>query len=270
MKRIGLAVGLIAIGMGGMASAADMAVKAPPPVAPPQWTGFYIGVNVGGVWGNFDPRTSTVFSPVGYFDPPNVPAINAAGQQSIKPSGFVGGAQAGYNWQAGSFLLGGELDIQSFHLSGSASTNAVYPSVAPANFTINSSASTDWLFTARPRVGFVSDGWLLYATGGLAVTELHGNFSFTDSFAPPDMFAEAASISKTKVGYAVGAGVETRLWQGWSLKAEYLFVSFGSESVTALGTTPFTIGFGSNNNPFTHSIDLKANIVRLGLNYHLP
>lgn len=70
------------------------------------------------------------------------------------------------------------------------------------------------------------------------------------------------------MGYTVGAGVEAKLSQGWSVKAEYLYLGFGSESVTALGVTPFTVGFGSNNNAFTHSVDLKANIARVGLNYH--
>jgi outer membrane immunogenic protein len=261
------------MGFASVGSAADLPTKAPvykaPITATNNWTGWYVGLNAGGAWGSFDPSTSTVFSPVGYFDPPNVPAINAAGAQSIKPSAFIGGAQLGYNWQTGNIVAGGEVDFQSFHLSGNASTNAVYPSVAPANFTIASSAHSDWLFTARPRIGIANDGWLAYVTGGLAVTELNGTFSFTDSFAAPLKFAEGVTISNTKIGYVLGGGVEALLSGNWSLKVEYLYVNLGTVSAVGLGTTPFTIGFGSNNNPFTHSLDLKASIARLGINLKL-
>jgi outer membrane immunogenic protein len=79
---------------------------------------------------------------------------------------------------------------------------------------------------------------------------------------------EAVSLSSTKVGYAVGAGVEAGLWGNWTLKAEYLYVDFGTITGTGLITAPpAVLAAGSNNNPFTHSFDLKANIARVGLNY---
>jgi outer membrane immunogenic protein len=78
---------------------------------------------------------------------------------------------------------------------------------------------------------------------------------------------ESAVLSKTKAGWAVGTGAEYALLNGWSLKAEYLHVDFGRESVTSKnlifdGTLPFP------DTIFTHSVDLKSNIVRGGLNYH--
>ncbi len=262
--RIGVA--LVALSAAGSTGAADLAVrqpatyKAPPVVAPLySWTGFYVGVNAGGTWGTFDPATSTVFDPIGYFAASSVPAVNAVGIQSIKPAAFTGGVQAGFNWQTGNVVFGAEVDFNSFHLSGSATGTGVYPCCAPATFTVTSAAHTDWLF---------------YATGGLAVTNLNGSFTFTDNCGDiaacngpggPNA-AEAASISKTKFGYTVGGGAEAGLWGNWSLKAEYLYVKFNSESVIGTITTPGLLPFAANN-PFTHSIDLKAHIARLGLNY---
>jgi outer membrane immunogenic protein len=281
LSRIGVA--LAAMAAAGTAGAADLSrpapvpYKAPPPVvvAAYSWSGFYVGVNAGGAWGKSDATTTTVLVLPGYFDPTSVPAVNAVGVQTINPSAFTGGVQAGFNWQAGSFVGGVEVDFNSFHLSGSASGTGVYPCCAPAGFTVTSAVSTDWLFTARGRLGFAANNWLFYATGGLAVTNLKGDFTFTDNCGDiaacngpggPNA-AEAASLSKTKLGYAVGGGVEAGLWSNWSLKAEYLYVKFSSESVVGLISTPGIIALGSNNNPFTHTIDLRAHIARLGLNY---
>ena len=110
----------------------------------------------------------------------------------------------------------------------------------------------------------------------LAVANLKGNFGFTDNCGDvvacngpggPNAF-EAASVSKLRFGYAVGGGVEAGLWSNWSLKAEYLYVGFRSESVVGFITTPGIAPFAVNN-PFTHTVDLKAHIARLGLNYRL-
>jgi hypothetical protein len=50
------------------------------------------------------------------------------------------------------------------------------------------------------------------------------------------------------------------------LKAEYLYVKFNSETVVGTISTPGLLPFAANN-PFTHTLDLRAHIARLGLNY---
>ncbi len=250
-----LAMGSLLTGFAAVASAA--------PVLPPysNFAGFYIGGLAGGAWGTFDTSTSTAEVPGGEFSPPAIAAFNAAGPQSIKPGSFIGGFEAGYNWQTGNYLAGIEGDIEWLHLSGSASSGpAVIPGGAGNTFTITSSADIDWLATLRGRLGYTSGNWLFYATGGAAFTTLHGNFQFSETFSPS---TETASVAGSKTGYTVGGGVESYLWQNWSVKAEYLFVDFGSVSAFGIDTgVPFP--FYS----FTHSVNLKLNIARLGLNYH--
>lgn len=252
------ALAATALAFGTIASAAP---RVPPPPPPPyNWTGFYIGGTAGGAWGNFNPTTSTVTVPVGEINA-DVPAINAAGMQSIRPGGFTGGFEAGYNWQPSQFLFGLEGDIESFHLSGSASTGPVVYHGGAGTFTLNSNASTDWLATARGRLGYVAGSWLFYATGGFAFTHLHGNFSFSETAFGG---SETASLSSSKTGYTVGGGVEANLSRQWSVKAEYLFVDFGT--VSAIGTAAGGVLVPTY--PFTHTMDLKANLARVGLNYH--
>lgn len=270
----------LGISIGQAAKAADMpAAPAPvyraPVVAPAyDWSGIYIGINGGGAWSRSNLSTSTVFDPAGYFDVTSVPAVNAAGAQTIDATGFLGGGQVGYNVQSGRFVAGLEFDFDYFRLRGSSTTTGVYPCCAPAIFTVSSSVRADWLATLRGRVGVAANNWLFYATGGLAVANVKGNFEFTDNCGDvaacngpggPNAF-EAASVSKIRFGYAVGGGAEAGLWGSWSLKAEYLYVAFRSESVTGRITTP-AIALFAINNPFTHTADLKAHVARLGLNY---
>jgi outer membrane immunogenic protein len=280
MKKLSFIAAVAAL-IATPAFAADMAVKmplkAPPPAPAPvnTWTGWYVGGNAGGAWGRFDPSTTVTFDPNGYFLAGNVPAVNAAGQQSIKPGGFTGGFELGYNWQAGNLMYGLEGDVESFHLSGSSTSGqVVYPAGAYSPgpvvecgcFTINSAAHTDWLATARGRVGVAANNWLFFATGGAAFTTLKGSFSFAD-----DDSTESASISSTRVGSTVGGGVEVRLWANWSVKAEYLFVDFGRVSVNGVNLVGPACSVGPcHGQVFTHSLDLKANIARLGLNYQFP
>jgi outer membrane immunogenic protein len=222
-------------------------------------------LNAGGGWGKSNETTSTVFSPTGYFAATSVTDVNGAGAQSANTKGFTGGLQGGFNWQSGALVAGIELDFDYFGQKGSSTTTAGYSGFAPATFTINSSVKTDWLFTARPRLGVATSNWLLYGTGGLAVTKLKADWTFTDNCCVVPLGAtESASASATKTGFIIGAGVETALPGKLSFGVEFLRVKFGSISATSnnlkyLGTPiPASV--------FSHSADLTSNIVRVRLN----
>jgi outer membrane immunogenic protein len=97
------------------------------PASPYNWTGFYLGVNAGANWArsNATSSTSSIAAPGfggSYFGDNDVPIINAIGTGSMSGSGFSGGAQAGYNWQFNSAVVGLEADFGAFH--GKASRTA--------------------------------------------------------------------------------------------------------------------------------------------------
>jgi outer membrane immunogenic protein len=248
----------------GIAFAGDLAAHAPPPAY--DWAGFYAGGNLGGAFGKVDARTATIFDPMGasYFQPASPAAIAATGAHSMTPAGVTGGAQAGYNRQYGGLVVGAELDIGYLGLKGSRSGHAAYPPGAMGSFTVNSAVSTGWLVTARPRIGWALDNWLVYVTGGLAVGDVKGNFNFTDT----NGATESGSLSSTRTGWAFGGGVEVGLQDRWAVKAEYLRVDLGSGSVTSANlSAPVAGGPSFPGNPFTHGVDATASLVRLGLNY---
>ena len=241
-----------------IACAADLAYKAPPLVPAYNWTGFYGGANVGGAWGTSNAAMTTCIG-CGYLVPADAVLFNNNGTASLRPGGFTGGGQIGYNWQAGSIVWGLESDFDYLGLKSSSSITVPYiPAFAPNTFTLNQSILTSWLATVRPRVGWTTNNWLFYGTGGLAVTNISYNGSFSDTFGA----AETGSISRTRVGWTVGGGAEWEFASRWSAKVEYLYANFGS-----LTTTGVNNAFFGAAQVVTHNVNLQTNIVRFGLNY---
>src|SRR5579863_6423956 len=155
---------LLAICLGAAATAAQAA-------QPFDWTGPYVGGLIGGGWGTggggSSANTSTIFLGGGAeFGPGEVATFNANGPQNLSGSGFLGGLEAGYNWQPNLLLLGIEGDIDLFDMNGFATTGSL--PYAAGNFTITSRVNANWLATLRGRIGVAPGDWLFYVTGGAA------------------------------------------------------------------------------------------------------
>jgi len=141
MKRVGFAC-LAMLGLMATANAADLPRRynpAPVPVYAPiyNWTGFYIGINGGGAWGD------SKWDSAGKFD---------------VSGGMVGGT-IGYNWQVSQWVFGLEGDIDWTNISGSTSAACAF----------GCKTQNNWLATVRGRVGYAYDRFLPYITGGLAL-----------------------------------------------------------------------------------------------------
>jgi outer membrane immunogenic protein len=257
-------------------------VAGAPALAQPavNWTGMYVGFYAGGVWGRGNSQASTNCPetdagggpPGGYYctstDPAtsaNANAVTSAGSGSASSSKFTGGIQIGHNWQTGNFVYGVEGDFGAFNIRGSQSGSGVYTG-AGAAFTVTNSFSTDWLLTARGRIGWAASGWLVYATGGLAMSRVEVANSFSDDSAAGGFSGAtgSASASKTKVGWTLGGGLEYAVTRNWSIKGEYIYVDLGS--LSALGTVSHP-GFVGYTNALGVSTSLTAHIARLGANF---
>jgi outer membrane immunogenic protein len=274
----------VAVLMAGSAKAADLPVKAPVYKAPLStavynWTGFYVGANAGYSWGDWKPSSNfPVFDGTTNFFPPNSIFATNWDCASFGPfcstkanvQGALGGAQAGYNWQSDRLLLGIEGDIQATAQKRSENGTTIYTGIGtatcdstagsnPCRVTVSNRWDLPWIATLRGRLGFVSDHWLFYATGGLAVGEARSSFTFTENQGAN--VALTVPSSGAKLGYTLGVGVEAALGNNWSVKAEYLFVDLGSRSVSAANST----GFGPI--VFNQSFNIRDNIVRAGINY---
>ena len=186
------ALALIAAGWAMSARAADLYGSGAPLTAtqtlyrPDSWAGPYLGANIGYAWGSV--------------------ANNPA-----KPSGFVGGVQAGYNWQNGQWVFGLEGDIQA---TGAEET------FAPWKF------SNPWFGTVRGRAGYALNNVLLFGTGGIAFGELRAT-------------TFGVSESHTNAGWTLGAGAEIQMGfaPNWSAKVEYLYVDLANSNFVVTGAS---------------------------------
>jgi outer membrane immunogenic protein len=257
MKKLALAILIFALSTAG-ASAADMAVKAPPMAAPViySWTGFYIGGNVGYGWGQANNNFVPLPSPAQF--------VNLAVQDlNSDPRGVIGGGQIGYNWQNGKFVYGLEADIQGADVTGRVTVTPIIQNNLtpfPGAAFLSSGERLTWFGTVRGRVGITPvDRLLLYVTGGFA----YGNVDYYSetNFRPVGTTQYLASFSKTKTGWTLGAGGEWAVGNNWSVKAEYLYIDLGNEN-TVVNANPLLPPF-----QVAYSWRTQEHIARVGLNY---
>jgi outer membrane immunogenic protein len=193
MSRFGWGVlACLAAACSGQAQAADFGYNGRQrytvyqPLDAYSWAGPYLGGNVGYAWGNVDNAWA-------------------------KPSGFVGGVQAGYNWQqlGSPWVFGIEADIQG---SSADDTFAAWK------------FSNPWFGTVRGRGGYAFSNLLIYGTLGLSFGELRAN-------------TFGLSESHTNIGWTAGVGAEFGFAPNWSAKIEYLYVDLANSNFVITGAS---------------------------------
>ena len=184
------AMGAVALSFAGLTASAHAGDFYPPrsytvyqPLDALSWAGPYLGGNLGYQWGTVS-------------------------NNPTRPTGLVGGAQAGYNWQpTGNWVFGVEGDLEA---TGADDT------FAPWKF------SNPWFGTVRGRAGYAFNNVLFYGTAGLAFGGLHG-----------ETFGLAES--HTTAGWTAGIGAEVWVAQKWSAKIEYLYIDLSSSQFVITG-----------------------------------
>jgi outer membrane immunogenic protein len=180
-------LGLVsALLIAGTARAADMVPRypaAPVPYYAFTWAGPYAGATLGYQWGSID-------------------------NNPTRPAGIAGGLEAGFNWQTGNFVYGGEADI---NLSAATDTFALWK------------FSNPWFGTVHARAGIAIDNVLIFGSAGLAYGELTGSKS------------GGPSESHTSLGWTAGLGAEMSFAQHWSAKAEWLYLNLDDRQFAVTG-----------------------------------
>jgi outer membrane immunogenic protein len=257
MKIRFLASVAIAVGMAGSAFAADMPLKAPPPVLAYDWSGMYIGGVIGGSWNHID-TSDPGLGLIGTL-------VNAPVIQTTTSSSFIGGIEGGDRYQFGKLVIGWEADMVWGNTNGT-STTTFGPVFAPGILSRSLTADTKWTGTATSTVGIAHDRWLIYGKAGVAWAKT----DYTDNWAivgVPLFTGTGSTNSSNEVGWTVGTGVEWAIWNNWSIKAEYDYLDFGNKT-TAIngailpGIITFPASFGLQNTQ-------HINQAKFGLNWHI-
>ncbi len=219
--------------------------KAPPlPVAPVNWTGFYLGGHLGG--GRSDDRWSDPFGS----SPGAGGTVNVAGfGDTINATGPLGGGQVGANLQAGPVVLGVQADISAAHLRGE---NTCFSGLGG----INCQRNINSIETVTGRIGLAWNRSLAYVKAGVAQTNdtftLDGNTNGANALGTGDTRLNTR-------GWTAGGGVEYAVTDHWTALAEYDHI--GLPSTTVPFPTVATI------NLQTIGVRQSVDLFKLGVNY---
>jgi len=217
-----LKISLVAAALVSTPIVADAADAVPAPVyrpAPPiipliyNWNGFYVGGHVGAGWSDGG------------------------------DAGFLGGGQAGYNYQIGQWVLGAEWQMSATSIKDTVSTSFIFPGFAVGAASIE--ARLDWVSTFAARFGWAFDHWLVYGKVGGAWA--HTSVDIVNTINSSVLVGGiSTSFDRTVSGWMLGVGAEYALWDNWTAKVEYNMMDFGSDFFT----------------------DSTFHVVKAGVNYH--
>jgi outer membrane immunogenic protein len=184
------------------------------------WSGFLVGLHGGFGWGDF------------FID--NV----AAPDYSFDFDSFIGGGQAGFDWQWNMLVLGIEADASWKGYEGD-----------DGGFLgVTDSIDGNWGATVRGRVGLAFNRFLVFGTGGLAVLD----YDYSSRIDPA---GPTANFSDTDIGFTVGGGAGLAVTDHFSLEGQYLFSDFdeNNRSSAIFPGAPWTTQIE------THEVTLRGN-----------
>jgi outer membrane immunogenic protein len=221
---------VLSAGLDRVASAADLGRRAVAPLVY-DWTGLYVGVDVGYHWSSVD-----VF----------LPGAAAAGTAAPDPDSFTIGGHIGYRHQfPNRFVVGVEGDLA--WLDGD--ETGAFPGAPTAGV----NARTEWDASVRGILGFAFDRTLIYATGGVSWLRAEGCGVL---IAAPTACVAGTNISDTLTGWTIGGGAAFAFSPNLIARIEYLHADYGSNTYTTPG---FTGGLAN--------VDVTTDKVRVGLSW---
>jgi outer membrane immunogenic protein len=233
-------------------SGKEMQQVAPAPVVECNWTGFYIGLNVGGEFGHAEDKDIDGYRLQGGLRAQNRP-------WGYGQSGVIAGGEVGYNHQWHWVVLGVEVDGGYMNVDGSG--------VLPESRILQDSdtrghSESDFYTTFRGRAGVALDKWLFYATGG--GIGVNWETRLEDNRGAPPASRQTIDAHKQEFdwGWTLGGGIERMLGCHWSIKAEYLYYTLDHRFFSGEADVS-----GRSIGTFRFRADDQGHIIRGGLNY---
>ncbi len=244
MKKIIVAAAAFVALTAGQAMAADVLPVAygapPPPIYVYNWTGFYVGGQLGGGWNttnwfeDFTTSGSGGFAGPGFLD------------GTVNASGVLAGGQIGFDYQLGWAVWGLQAEGSWANITGNA---GCFGEVVGTTQSCTQSVSA--LGTITGRVGASYNNFLFYFSTGAAWQHEQLQNICAAGCAPPPVF----SVSGLAWGWTIGVGLEYAFARDWSAFLQYNYMGFGTRDLS----------FGGG--LFSENISENVNIVKVGVNY---
>lgn len=226
------------------------------------WSGFYVGGNLGGIWSDFNGSASTSAASI---IPASFQIYNA------NSSSVIGGGQLGYNWQMQRLILGTEVSVDGMNLSQSHTlTSAEVPNLITWDYTAGDifSSKMDWQVEWVGRIGVPVQKWLPYGLAGVAFTQAEVQAVIVPVTQGGVFFpGTSGSSTKTLVGGVVGVGTDYAISDHIRAGLEYRYSFYGNETyplgVNAVGP----VGSGFVLSPMSANMNMNTSQVVARLNY---
>lgn len=200
--------------------------------------------------------------------PPGTLDYNMFGNDGSSIKGWSGSIKLGINKKINNNLIGIELGgtWQDAKANGHAFSSyyEIQGDFLGPTDTLLSKTKVSTYETAALRIGHIfNENTLLYALGGLSVGQIKRTIT-----APNNDWFDAGTVmkdNKTALGYVVGFGVEHKLDNNWSLRANYEYVDFGNVEFRYSG--PYTYQPGYLNPSFNQFNSIHFSNLSAGVSY---
>lgn len=215
-------------------------VFAGPPPAPATWSGFYAGANLG---------ANLIDGKNDYGDANNYVSGSSGPPVSSPGASVSTGFQGGYNWQFGNLVVGGEVDYRYLGTGPTTSENWYGYGTNAGSTKMTASQAV----SVRARAGYDVNNVLIFGTAGIAMVDIDNKTTLSGKNG-------TFRASGWKPAFVAGAGVETKVLEHVSLRAEVLHYFIPS---TSGGFSDPTLG-----SPPVKYNDQGSTILGVAVNFH--
>lgn len=219
------------------------------------WDGLYMGITVGASKGKANPTVHA--KETTYFTLTDDDQIDPEASHNMDATNVAGSLFFGLNHQINNIVIGLEADVSLTDYNEKYSSGDITYITAPADtFSLSTKVKSNWAFSLRPRLGYAFKKSLLYISGGASMRKFEYDFTFSDTF----LLGEYVHMNKNKwkIGWIAGVGYEYKIYDNWSLRAEYFYSSYEDIIDTESDLRNYSDGF-------THKLDFTEHNFRIGL-----
>lgn len=213
ISKVLRATAVLICGAAGSAAAADT-----------DWQGVYAGLAVGGAYSAAGPNTS-LNTQTGYFDAVDAAQIDPILQRNVGGWDLTGAALLGYDHRVGNLVVGIEADLTGMGFSEKRRQGSTaYVSQPSGSFETETSVSTDFIVSLRPKLGYATGNYLFYASAGPSLARIKTTLRYADNFSGGHTLDDTRT--KTALGVSTGVGVGYSFGDGWVARGDYVLTYF--------------------------------------------